>query len=89
MAVASAPLLTFDPRGQWYLHMDRNKPPLIGVVGGIASGKSYVAEQLQHQGAVVISADRLAHEVLRQGDVKQAVRAVGRCRFVRRRRSGS
>ncbi len=55
--------------------MDRNKPPLIGVVGGIASGKSYVAEQLQHQGAVVISADRLAHEVLRQGDVKQAVRA--------------
>lgn len=54
--------------------MDRAKPPLIGVAGGIASGKSYVAEQLARKGARIVSADRLAHEVLQHDDVKQQLR---------------
>jgi dephospho-CoA kinase len=43
-------------------------------VGGIASGKSLVAETLRSHGAEVISADALAHEVLEYDEVKQQVR---------------
>ncbi len=50
--------------------MDRTKIPLVGIVGGIASGKSMIAEQFARQGAAVVSADRLAHEVLRSDEVK-------------------
>ena len=54
--------------------MDRTKVPLVGIAGGIASGKSFVAEQLERLGAAVVSADRWAHEVLKIEDVKNAVR---------------
>ncbi len=54
--------------------MDGTKVPLLGIIGGIASGKSFVAEQLERLGAVVVSADRWAHEVLKSEDVKQAIR---------------
>jgi dephospho-CoA kinase len=37
---------------------------LIGLTGGIASGKSTVADLLSRRGAVVVDADALAHEVL-------------------------
>ena len=47
---------------------------VIGIVGGVASGKSVVAEQLQTCGAVVLDADHAAHEVLKQPDVKLALR---------------
>lgn len=36
---------------------------VIGLTGGIASGKSTAAEQLMELGAVVIDADRLGHRV--------------------------
>ncbi|WP_425398822.1 dephospho-CoA kinase [Aeoliella sp.] len=41
----------------------------IGLVGGVASGKSTVAAMFAELGAVVISADRMAHDVLAQPDV--------------------
>ena len=47
---------------------------VIGVVGGIASGKSFVTEQLQSHGAVILDADRIGHEVLLREPVKQALR---------------
>ncbi len=47
---------------------------LIGVVGGIASGKSLVSEQLSRLGAEVLDADRAGHEVLGEPEVKQAIR---------------
>ena len=47
---------------------------VIGVVGGIASGKSFVTEQLQSHGAVILDADRIGHEVLLRESVKQALR---------------
>jgi dephospho-CoA kinase len=47
---------------------------LIGIVGGIASGKTFIAEQLRAQGAALVSADQLAHEVLRLDEVKRAAR---------------
>jgi dephospho-CoA kinase len=52
----------------------RGRVPLIGIAGGIASGKSLVTEQLQALGAAVIVADQTAHEVLKQAEVKLAAR---------------
>lgn len=47
---------------------------IIGIVGGVASGKSLVTSQLQRLGAMVVDADQIAHEVLREADVIQALR---------------
>jgi len=38
-------------------------PRLVGLTGGIASGKTAVAQMLTELGAIVIDADQLAHEV--------------------------
>lgn len=43
--------------------------PIIGVAGGIGSGKSTVASILVELGAAVIDADRLNHEVLNAPEV--------------------
>lgn len=46
---------------------------VVGLVGRIGSGKSTVARLLAAHGATVIDADRLAHEVLDEPEVVQAV----------------
>lgn len=48
---------------------------IIGLAGGIASGKSYVAAEFGRLGAVVIDADRLGHEVLRNAEVREELLA--------------
>jgi dephospho-CoA kinase len=49
-------------------------PPLtILLLGGVASGKSTVAELLVKRGAVLLDADRMAHAVLEQADVAAQV----------------
>jgi len=40
---------------------------LIGLTGGIGSGKSTVAAMLAERGAIVIDADRVAHEIYEPG----------------------
>lgn len=45
----------------------------IGLTGGIASGKSAVAKVLAEQGAVVLDADRAAHEVIQEPEVVAAL----------------
>ena len=51
-------------------------PPLvIGVLGGIASGKSQVARLLAGPRGVVLDADRLAHEALESEAVRAWLRA--------------
>ena len=40
---------------------------IIGLTGGIACGKSTVAQMLQAKGAVLIDADRIAREVVEPG----------------------
>ena len=40
---------------------------LIGLTGGIASGKSVVARRLAEHGAIVVDADQLAREVVEPG----------------------
>ncbi len=47
---------------------------IIGLLGGVASGKSIVAEKFRNRGAVVLDADRAGHEVLRLAEVQEAVR---------------
>jgi dephospho-CoA kinase len=47
---------------------------VLGLLGGIASGKSIVAKKLQELGAVVLDADRAGHDVLRLPHVKDAAR---------------
>jgi dephospho-CoA kinase len=45
----------------------------LGLVGGVASGKTTVARHLQQLGAAVIEADKLGHEVLRMPAIRVAV----------------
>jgi dephospho-CoA kinase len=40
---------------------------IIGLTGGIGSGKSTVAELLRQKGAVIIDADEIAHDLLAAG----------------------
>ena len=44
--------------------------PVIGLIGGIGSGKSTVAEAFARRGAKVIVGDALGHEALRQPEIK-------------------
>ncbi len=47
---------------------------IIGITGGVASGKSLAAGQMAHLGAGVLDADRAGHEALRLPQVESAVR---------------
>ena len=47
---------------------------IIGITGGVASGKSTVARLLEERGARLLNADRAGHEVLRLPRVETAVR---------------
>lgn len=49
--------------------------PVVGLVGGIGSGKSRVAAAFAERGARVISGDDIAHEALRQPAVRERVAA--------------
>ncbi|MCA9196234.1 MAG: dephospho-CoA kinase [Planctomycetales bacterium] len=42
---------------------------VIGIVGGIASGKSVVADELANLGAVLVDADQMGHIVLTEPEV--------------------
>lgn len=46
---------------------------IIGITGGIASGKSLVARQLQSLGAYLIEADAIGHAVLAEPEVVAAL----------------
>ena len=54
--------------------MGPTKVPLVGLLGGIASGKSFIAQELERLGARVVWADKLAHEVLKLDEVKNKAR---------------
>jgi len=51
------------------------RPVVLGVLGGIASGKSHVARRLAGPGGVVVSADALAHAALAAPEVRAEVSA--------------
>jgi dephospho-CoA kinase len=45
--------------------------PVIGIIGGIGSGKSAVAGLFAREGCAVIDSDALAHEVIQLPEVKE------------------
>lgn len=47
--------------------------PVIGLAGGIGSGKSAVAAVFERLGARVINADKIAHEVLDSPEVRERI----------------
>jgi dephospho-CoA kinase len=52
------------------------KKPIIGVLGGISSGKSTVAAELGKLGCAVIDADEIVHELLNEPEIQQEIVAV-------------
>jgi len=46
-------------------------PLVVGILGGVASGKSTVARLFCELGAAVVDADRIGHELLESPDVKR------------------
>lgn len=47
---------------------------IVGLLGGVASGKSLVARQLCELGAALLDGDRAGHEVLQSPEIERAVR---------------
>ena len=47
---------------------------VIGIVGGIASGKSFYTDIFESQGAVTFKADEVAHDVLNERTIKEKIR---------------
>jgi dephospho-CoA kinase len=54
--------------------MDNLKPArVIGIVGGVASGKSAVTDLFKQLGARIVSADEIAHRVLCEPDIVESI----------------
>ena len=52
----------------------RSTKPVIGLVGGVGSGKSTIARMFAELGAAVIDSDRLGHEQLQRPEVLDQLR---------------
>lgn len=49
------------------------KKLVVGLIGGIGSGKSTVAEELRQRGARIISGDAMGHEGLERPDIRRQI----------------
>jgi dephospho-CoA kinase len=49
------------------------RKPVLGLIGGIGSGKSMVAAELARHGGKIVSGDAAGHEALRQPEIRDAV----------------
>ncbi len=47
--------------------------PIIGIIGGIGSGKSFVAGLFAELGALVIDSDQMAHAAYQRDEVRQTL----------------
>ena len=52
----------------------RQNKPIIGLTGGVGSGKTTVAQQFAKLGCAVIDADELGHELLTRQDIIQQLK---------------
>lgn len=52
---------------------NNKKKPIIGILGGIASGKSTVAAEFARRGCKIIDADEIVHELLQKTVVKDKI----------------
>jgi dephospho-CoA kinase len=62
------------PDRQSAIRNPKSAIPVIGLVGGIAAGKSLVAAQMAGLGCAVVDADRVGHQVLREPAVRDRIR---------------
>ena len=46
---------------------------IIGILGGMCSGKSSVAKEFGNLGCAIIDADKIAHELFKENTVKNAI----------------
>jgi dephospho-CoA kinase len=69
----------FIPRATCRGHWSSDVTVIIGLTGGIASGKSVVSGMLEGRGALVIDADKVGHEAYASGSgcYKQVIAAFG------------
>jgi len=51
------------------------KKPIIGILGGVGSGKSSVAAEFAKLGCAVIDADKIAHELLGRKTIREKIAA--------------
>ena len=49
------------------------KKPIVGILGGVGSGKSTVAAEFAKLGCEVVEADKIAHELLYEPAVKEKI----------------
>ena len=63
MATESSPI----PPGQSQLNALRERLPLVGLTGGIGSGKTAVSDLLAQLGAGIIDTDLIAHQITAPG----------------------
>ena len=49
------------------------KKPIIGILGGICSGKSTVAAEFAKLGCEVVDADKIAHELLEKKAIREKI----------------
>ncbi len=54
-------------------HNDDNPGLIVGVIGGIASGKSEVSKLLEEKGASVFPADAVGHRLLGRPDIREKI----------------
>src|SRR5262245_28692954 len=71
MGAEQPPTSDVDPRSS--ILDPRSSKPVIGLIGGIGSGKSRVAEEFARRGGRVVSGDQAGHEALRQSDIRARV----------------
>lgn len=57
-------------------NLSHSRPKIIGLTGGIASGKSTVADLLIKKGYFLLCADQLAHKVLAKTEVIEQIKSV-------------
>jgi dephospho-CoA kinase len=50
-----------------------NRKPIIGILGGVGSGKTTVARQFARLGCAVIDADAIAHNLLDRRDLQKKI----------------
>ncbi len=50
-----------------------NKKPIIGILGGIGAGKSTTAAEFERIGCGLIDADKIAHQLLDEPQIKQKI----------------
>jgi hypothetical protein len=59
--------------GNVVLLMKRPWKPVLGLIGGIGSGKSLVATEFAHHGGAIVSGDHLGHKALQRQEVLDQV----------------